>query len=499
MGIWNNIRLPNRILKISLYTGTLAFLPLFSSAEELPPASGEAGIAPLELTVTESALMALENNVALRIERLNPAIGGEYEEIEKAVFDPQLTAEATAGNVTGANEDRDVNIMAGVTRTFATGTTVGVKAGFEDASEGRDDERTSNLDIEVTQALLQGRGRDVNLARIRQAAIDTELSRHELRGVAEALLTNVETAYWECILAREKIDIYTKSLEVAEQQIEEVRERINVGKVAELELAAAEAEVAEKREQLIAARGDQAKRLLLFRRLVNPVGGQWTRPLNFIDRPQQPDVVLDAVENHVRLALENRPDLAQSHLEIQHGELEVVRTRNGLLPRLDLFVRLGGTHYAWSFDPQDENDDWQMEAGLVFDHPWGRREDKARDRIATLSLQQAEMALTNMEQLVQYDVRSAYVQVGVAQEQIAATAATRKLRQDTLTAEQEKFRVGTSTTLQVAQAWRDLIGSQINEIEAVVSLRESLIELYRLEGTLLQRRRLEVPGASRTP
>jgi len=153
-------------------------------------------------------------------------------------------------------EDQGFDAEAAVTKTYATGTTVQVGAGYEDLSEGNARERATSLDIEVSQALLQGRGRAVNLARVHQAEIGTQISRYELRGVAEALVASVERAYWGCVLAREKIDIYTKSLEVAQQQIAEVQEQINVGKVAELELAAAAAEVAEKREQLISARGD---------------------------------------------------------------------------------------------------------------------------------------------------------------------------------------------------------------------------------------------------
>jgi len=84
--------------------------------------------------------------------------------------------------------------------------------------------------------------------------------------------------------------------------------------------------------------------------------------------------------------------------------------------------------------------------------------------------------------------------VNRAREQVAATAATRKLQQETLRAETEKFSVGKSTTFLVAQAQRDLVVSQIAEIEAVVNLLKGLVELYRLEGSLLERRGVDAPG-----
>ena len=466
--------------------------------EALPAGNADPGTA-LQLSVPQAVLMALGNNVSLQLERLQPAKQQEAVAIERTAFDPVAGVGVAAETLTGAHEEDAITVQGTLAQTFTTGTTVSVNAAYDDLRQNRKDERAGNLDIQVTQALLRGRGRTVNLARIRQAVIDTELSRYEFRAVTEALVAAVETTYWDCVLAREKIEIFVKSLEVAEQQIAEVRERISVGKVAELDLAAAEAEVAEKREQLIAARGDLSKRLLLFRRLVNPEGGQWSRNLALSDQPRLQTVTLDDVEAHVQLGVDNRPDLAQAHLLIKRGELEVVHTRNGTLPKLDLFLRIGGTHYARSFTPIDEDQDWVATVGLALEFPLGLRSEKAQYRIAAVDLQQAELALRNLAQLVQHDVRAAYVDVGVAQEQIAATAATRKLRQDTLTAEREKFQVGASTTLQVALAWRDLIESEISEVEAVISLRKAFISLYRLEGTLLERRGIELQAATPPP
>jgi len=73
-------------------------------------------------------------------------------------------------------------------------------------------------------------------------------------------------------------------------------------------------------------------------------------------------------------------------------------------------------------------------------------------------------------------------------QQISATAVTRKFQEEKLRAETEKFRVGRSTGILVAQAQRDLLDSRISEVEAVVNYLNSMVELFRLEGTLLERR-----------
>jgi outer membrane protein TolC len=104
--------------------------------------------------------------------------------------------------------------------------------------------------------------------------------------------------------------------------------------------------------------------------------------------------------------------------------------------------------------------------------------------------------VSNLEQIVESDVRTAYTEVQRAGEQVTATAASRKLQEAKLKSEAEKFRVGQSTTFLVAQAQRDLLSSQIDEVDAVVTYRKALVEIFRLEGSLLQRRGIAAPGAT---
>jgi hypothetical protein len=54
--------------------------------------------------------------------------------------------------------------------------------------------------------------------------------------------------------------------------------------------------------------------------------------------------------------------------------------------------------------------------------------------------------------------------------------------------------VGRSTSFLVAQAQRDLVSSQIYEVEAVINYLKALVDLHRLEGSLLTRRGISAPG-----
>jgi outer membrane protein len=209
------------------------------------------------------------------------------------------------------------------------------------------------------------------------------------------------------------------------------------------------------------------------------------------------DVEMDPVEQHVQVALKMRPDLNQAKLQIQRGELEVVRTRNGLLPKMDMFISYGNTGYANTFDKALNNigsAQYDVTLGLVFELAPVNRAARSQHSRAVLSKQKQRKAIENLIQLAQVDVRSGYIEVTRAREQITATAATRAFQEEKLRAETEKFRVGKSTSLLVGQTQRDLVASQIAETQAVANYLKALIALYRLEGSLLQRRGISAPG-----
>jgi len=467
---------------------------------------------PLRISIREAILLAMENNRSLVVERMNPDISRTFEKEELGVFEPVLSADlsnnrAIAERLSRAHSDTESQIVDTVTGTlslaklFPTGTIVELEGStnYIDSSLYSDTFTANRLGFTVTQALLQGMDIRANLARVNQARLDTLISQYELRGFTEILLEQVESKFWDYALAQRQIEIYTDSLKLAEKQMAEAQERINVGALAETELAAAQAEVALRRENLINARSNAAcERLNLLRLLNPPPSINWNREIILQYQTVLPSIELDDVEQHVQVALKMRPDLNYARLQIRRGDLEVVKTKNGLLPRMDAFITFGKTGYADTFNRATCNvfgDNYDVSVGLIFAYPPANQAARAQYSRAALSKQQLLEALENLIQLVQVDVRSAYIEVTRAREQIAATAATRNLQEEKLRAETEKFRVGKSTSLLVAAAQRDLVESQIAEIQSFANYLKALVALYRLEGSLLTRRGIASPGA----
>lgn len=476
--------------------------------EPIIPAEG-----PIELSIEEATVLALRRNRDLAVQQLQPVIVQTFEQIERSIYDPEVfadaslteseaaeTSRATGGQFSVQTQDRSAGM--GVRQRLPTGTTVELNATTDRSFSNRTpDQHEARVGLTVTQALLQGFGPSLNLVDVRQAELDTLASIYELRGFTEALIAEVETTYWNYTFARRAIAIFEQSLEVARQQQDEVEQRILVGVLPETEAAAARAEVALREQDLIDARSELETQRLRLARLIDVDPDEYRdRSLVPVSEPEVETVIIDDLPDRVRVAQRYRPDLNEARLRLEQNRLETAVTRNGLLPRLDLFITVGKTGFAESFRLATRNLDgetYDFAMGGSFSYFLGNRAGNAADLAARASRQQAAAAVANLEQLVAMDVRIAATEVERARQQIEATAATRALREEALRAEQERFRVGSSTSLLVAQAQRDLVASQIDELEATIGYRIALIELQLAEGTLLERRGIRFPDANR--
>ncbi|PLX99111.1 MAG: TolC family protein [Desulfuromonas sp.] len=462
----------------------------------------------LEISIEQAIVAALNNNRDLRVQRLGPVIAGTFEQIERGIFDPEVYAEYSYFEEESIETSRstgtqfsvigeETEAVAGLRQFVATGTQIDLNVTQSGSESNRaPEQQTARAGLTITQSLLRGFGPAVNLARVRQQEFATKASRDQFRGYAETVLAETEIAYWNHVLAHEEIRIFKESLDVARQQLSEIELRIEVGILPEIELAAARTEEALRVQALIDARSLLEESRLRLLRLLSP-GGEKHFDLDVITTSEfrlstEP---LDDLEERLFLAVKLRPDLQEARLRLQQERLETVITRNGLLPRLDLFINYGKTGYADSFSNsfrELDQDNYDLTAGLRLNHFLGNRAARARNEAAFASRQQAAEAVANLQQLVKLDVRLAFNELERARQQIDATRKTRKLQEQTLNAEKERFGVGASTALQVAQVQRDYLQTQIAEVEAMVHYRIALVRLYLAEGSLLDRRGITV-------
>ncbi|MDY6943499.1 MAG: TolC family protein [Pseudomonadota bacterium] len=522
-----------------------------------PPIIEDSGQGALEVSREQAVMLALKNNRLLAIQTLTPMLRGAFEDIERSRYDVNLFAQASYGKdksqfffpgvgtipeglefdprpsflppflspsepvtIEGGAESLKAErgeAEVGLSKRFVTGTQVDVSVSSEvlkSQSDTIEELILEDLDVEagdqqsrfrvgltLTQALLRGGSPTANLARIRQTEVESLASAYQLRGFTQSLVAQTESLYWDYFLFKRRIEILEDSVAVSEKQLGELEKRVQVGQIAETQLPAARAELAFRRQALIEARSGLERLRLRFLQIMNPESlDGWDRRIEILDTPTLPPAIEDSVEDHIKLGLRLRPDLNEARLQLQSGELQVVQTKNGLLPLLNLFINLGKSGYADSFSDSvdsfsdgDENY-YDIGAGIRLDYPLRNRQARAIHTQAVTSRNQRELALQNLEQSAELDVRSAYLEVERAREQVNATGITRRFQEEAVRAERENFRVGRTTSSVVTRVERDLFSAEVDEVRAIVDLRKAMIELYRQDGSLLQRRGITTPG-----
>ena len=477
--------------------------PQYQNSSPLP----EAEDGHIALSLEQAVFFALKRNHELQVERYNPLIAGTFEQIERGVFDAEFFTEVQYFEETASETSRstgesfsvegdEVEVVAGLRQLFPAGTTVETSIEYgRSVSNRTPEQQNTRLGLSVTQSLLQGFGAAVNLVAVRQAQLDTQASLYEFRGFLEALLAEVEIAYWRYVLASEGITIFEQSLEIAKKQLVEVESQIEVGMIPRNSAAAAKAEVARREQALLEGRSRQIEHRLRLLRLLNATDNNYQLLIDTTSQPRMETAPLGDLEERLKLALHLRPELNEARLRQKRQSLEVVRTRNGLLPKLELFIDLGKTGYAESFSTAWSNIDgesYDYLTGIEFSSYLGNRTAEAEHLAARASRDQAEAAVKNLENMIQLDIRLAANETERTRQQIEASRVTRELEEQTLKAEQERFSVGDTTSLLVTQAQRDLLVSRLAEIEAIVEYRIALVNLYLAEGSLLERRGIQL-------
>lgn len=499
----------------------------------------------LPLTRDGAILTALANNLSLEVAEFGPPIASTFVREARAVFDPVLTGTASNGRNTtqlggisrftfgraGASgtsgglsslvgatpEETTANVLGALTELAAqpdidpflvqrnaqgtatvanflpTGTQVFLTgAATWTDTNFTDEEYLGSWSAGVNQALLRGAGPAVNLALLRQARNRAAQSRYALRDDILETVREVEQAYWDLVLARELIRIREFGVQLANEQLEVNRNLVEVGRAVEGVVMSAAAEVATRRADLVDAQAAQRAQVLNLVRLLNP---ETEEPDNVTFEPADPPEVtrVDVFPDVSReLALMYRPELAQARLELANQDLEVIRTKNGLLPRLDAFASYGRTSLGedWSgarrFLDDDDFDNYQY--GIEFEVPILNRAERARYTRAKLSRAQAETSIRNLELLIATQVHQAAVDVERWWQRIGATWEAVQARREELRVIQDRYSVGLATNLDVLEVQRFLIAAQVEEVTARVRYIQALMNLYRAEGTLLERR-----------
>lgn len=482
------------------------------------PSGLEGEVVPLSLR--QSILMALSRNLNIAIERMAPVIDGaelitsEGQALDGAfVLDTRYTensqpiiVDTLSGFDTVAGGQRTYTYDFGVEQPLPWGGAVDISTNSRNSqafnSQFQND-WLSFVGVGLTQPLLDGFGTDVNLGPIRIAQQNLSGSRNGFRFAVERIITQVATAYYELIFTRGDLAAQQEALKLAEQLLADNQARVDIGVMSPLDITQAQSEVATRRENVLLAKRSIRDQENVLKRLILTDVTPWLSrrifPTTVPPRNYKPPKVVENIAE----SLANRADLKEARTQVEAAGIQVTINENGLLPTLNLLASLGyqgrERDFYQSYGNIPEGDAPVWFAGVSLEVPFNNRVAEGQLSAAEARQQRAVLQLKNLEQTIVVEVDDAARNARTNAERIAAAKAARVFSFESLRAEQEKLNAGTSTSFVVLELQRDLTRARIRELRSVADLQQSLAELRRVEGRVLDYYNIVVGAPDQSP
>jgi outer membrane protein len=367
-----------------------------------------------------------------------------------------------------------------------------------------------NTAVTLTQPLLRGSRRDVNLRFLRIAALDQKISRLVFYQQLISTVYGVARLYYDLVSLNENAQVQRETLAAARKLFEDDAAQVDQGTLAPLELTRAQSLVTSSQLDLIQAEGLVHQQEVILKSQLARRGSADPVIANLPIVPTDPISIppgdeLEPVDKMVAEALSTRPDLVQAGLQVQTGELAVKASQNQARPEVDVignfqtrgsteapFAVLGTTGTGLLNAPNTLSSaglrtSRVYEAGIQLNLPLRNRvaqADAARD---LLQLRQAQARTQQLANEVREDVENSVIALETARSALAAAIESRKYQEQLVSAEKDKLSVGASTNFLVVQQESYLAQARSTEVAARSVWIKARIALDRAIGDLLER------------
>ena len=494
-----------------------------SLAEARLQVAGADGAGPVRrLSIDDAVRLALEENLGIRIQRIDPQIQDVNVALARSFWAPSLSTSfsrntqsqrstsALSGGATSVDNGTFGNGL-GVNQVLPWGGTYAANWSNQRVTTTNlfsnfSPQLLSTVAFNFTQPLLRNFKIDQIREQVQLSAKARDLSDIQLKTVIAQTTRNVRNAYWDLATARNNLAAQNQSLELAQRSLRDNQRRVDVGTMAPIDIIQAQAEVAINEQQVIVAEAaiksaEDRLRALVF----DPdTANFWNTTIEPTDAPpfQEQPIDLDAA---VRNALDKRSDVSQAKNGLEQNDVAIRFFRNQILPDVSAAVDyrsigIGGVQLS-SVDPfaiatgvvpertivadrgfgstlgealQSAYPNWTFSVSIGY--PLGASTAQANLARARLQHQQAEAQLKNVRLQVVAQVREVGRQVQTNQQRVKSARASRELQEKKLDAEEKKQAAGMSTSFFVFQAQRDLAQARTQEIQAISDYNKALVD-----------------------
>lgn len=333
--------------------------------------------------------------------------------------------------------------------------------------------------LNLDQTLFAGgalhRGRKYSSLNLDQAEV-------AVNNAKERVVLNVTAAYFDVLRARELVQVYEKTLESSEAQVELVQERFNLGAVAKSDVFKAQTNAGNDRINLL----QQENTLKMRQRDLNfAMGRNPATPVGLPDfdyeSPEIPDL-----EEAKSLAITANKDLQELEYQAQKSKVNVAIARANLLPSVGASFGYDRSGFQFEELYNDLSVNWSYRIGLgvsvpIFSRFNNRTTIQTRQAQATM----AERDYEDAKLQVGMQVENLIDQLETYEEIIRLNELNLQSAQEDLRLAKERYNIGQATLLDVLDAQAALTNAQRILVYAKFDAKNQEARLEAVLGRLL--------------
>ncbi len=454
-------------------------------------------------------------------------------------LDPTLLAYVNFAHLTSPQTNTLVNKTTALTsdlrqyqfqyaQQFTTGTNVSLtyfsqRNSVNSPSNLLNPATTGSLDLTINQPLLQGFSKAVNNRDIRVSRNNSKFTDLQVKRQVITTVSAVLNLYWDLVSFNDDLRVKEQALATAQQLYEGNQNQVRLGNMPAIEVTRAAAQVSASKEDLLLTQTNVSQQEIVLKNALSRDGGAsaWLDEVHIIplDRIEVPDTDdLKPAAELIQDAVAQRPEIAQSKTNLESQQIMLKGTKNALLPSLGAFAELTnnalsgpvspiyggccgapdpyfvggyGTFLSQVFQRNFPN----YSAGFSLNIPLRNRVAQADYVADQLQLRQQELQFQRAVNQVRVDVKVAVIGLQQARARYETSVNTRKLAEESLKAEQNRFQFGVSDVTLVIQAQNDLTTDQSLEIQAMANYTHAKIAFDQAVGQTLDVNRIQMEEA----
>jgi outer membrane protein TolC len=368
----------------------------------------------------------------------------------------------------------------------------------------------STFRFSFQQQLLAGFGFGPNLRYLRIASNNKRISDIAFKDQVIATVTQIENIYWDLVSAYEQTRVNEQSFSFAQQTLENAKKQLQLESVPTMEVLRAEAEVSKRDQELTVARTNlQLQETLMKNAVTKSLDDPVLEAMPVVPTDEQiqpaPIEAVKSIRDLIADAQHNRPELAESDIDLVNRQISRRAARNALLPSLSLVGFYGGTGLAGPLNPlctdctssvpvdfagalrnafNNSSPDYYI--GLNLSIPIRNRVAKADQYRSELEYRQAELRSEQLKKQVRIEVRNAQYALDQTGARVEAARKARDLAQRTFDITKKEQELGSGSSYQTLSAQRDLALAELDLVGAMTTYQKAKVELDRATGTTLE-------------